>query len=421
MTQQSILPEIGEAVMQFAKRLPNPPRDQIVNEFMKIQKFLLESRPPRFLIVGRRGSGKSSLINAIFGKRMTEIGSVLSETGSPKWYTFESEQGKLEILDTRGFGDMSRPDSAQFEHALDEMKETVKQECPDVILFLVKAKEVDAHIEQDINSIIELKKFINSTHKYDIPVVALVTQVDELDPKRIEPPYDHPVKKENISKAIEAISKAFESCGIDLVRTIPISTYAEYEGEALVYHNLWNVELLITYLIDILPKTATLELARLSRVKSVQIKLARIIIGSTATITSGIAATPIPVADLLPITGAQIAMIMGVAHISGKKLSRSTAKEFLVALGANVGGGLVLREISRGLIKLMFPAAGSVVSAGVAFAGTWAIGEAAVAYFIEKRSIDEAKSLFKNARNKLLARKNKDKNLSPPDIKELRE
>ncbi|MFL6200307.1 MAG: hypothetical protein ACJ76J_14090 [Thermoanaerobaculia bacterium] len=38
---------------------------------------------------------------------------------------------------------------------------------------------------------------------------------------------------------------------------------------------------------------------------------------------------------------------------------------------------------------------GKLLSAGVAGAGTWGIGEAAIAYFIENRSIEEAKERFR--------------------------
>jgi uncharacterized protein (DUF697 family) len=46
-------------------------------------------------------------------------------------------------------------------------------------------------------------------------------------------------------------------------------------------------------------------------------------------------------------------------------------------------------------VKFAFPGGGEVISAGVAAAGTWGIGEAATAYFIEHRSIEEAKARFK--------------------------
>lgn len=88
---------------------------------------------------------------------------------------------------------------------------------------------------------------------------------------------------------------------------------------------------------------------------NVQKKIAKIIITSSATITAGIAAIPIPVADIIPITSTQIAMIIGIGYIANRKLDKKTAVEFLSALGVTAGAAIAFREIARGLIKFVFP------------------------------------------------------------------
>jgi uncharacterized protein (DUF697 family) len=132
--------------------------------------------------------------------------------------------------------------------------------------------------------------------------------------------------------------------------------------------------------------------------KGVQAKAARKLTGAAAAIAAGIAATPIPVADIFPITALQVGLVTGIGYLSGREMSRKAAKEFLVALGANLGAAFALRELARGIVKVVFPGGGEVISAGVAFAGTWALGEAAIAYFIEHRSIEEAKERFRMKR-----------------------
>ena len=62
----------------------------------------------------------------------------------------------------------------------------------------------------------------------------------------------------------------------------------------------------------------------------------------------------------------------------------------------NLGGALGMRTLARELIKVAFPGVGNAISAGVAFAGTWAVGEAAIAYFIDKKPVEEVKQIFKN-------------------------
>jgi len=364
-----------------------------------LKEMLMESRPPKLMIVGRRGAVKSSLINAICGGPVAAVGSVLSTTGQPTWYTARSPRGDLWVLDTRGLGDSTQPESANFRNALDEIRAALAKDFPDAILFLVKAKDVDSHIAQDIANVREVRQFLHSKHRYDAPVVAVVTQVDELDPKRIEPPYENETKKQNIRTAVEAVEKALRDNGIALARVIPVSAYAEYgEDGRRSYDNYWNLEDLVEYLVEVLPQSAQMQMARLSHLKSAQAKAARRMSGAAATIAAGIAATPIPVADIFPITALQIGLITGIAYLSGRELSRKAAKEFLVALGANLGAAFALRELARAVVKFAFPGGGEVISAGVAFAGTWALGEAAIAYFVEHRTIEEAKARFQRKR-----------------------
>ncbi len=390
--------KIIDMILGALERLPDPPRERVKKELQKIREMIMDNRPPRILIIGRRGAGKSSLINALFKEKVADVGSVLSETGKAEWHTFENSKGAIKILDTRGMGDRTKPESANFAEAMDDIKSEVKGICPDAVLFLCKAKEVDAHVNKDVENVGIIRKFISDSHGYEIPVAALLTQVDELDPKRIEPPYNDNQKQKNIDKAVRALQDAFEGTNIDLLRVIPVSAYAEFDNGNVTYNNYWNIDVLINYLMEVLPNSAQLQLARLSSLKKAQRKFARVLVGSTATVCAGIAATPIPLADVIPITTAQIGMITGIAYVSGRELSKKSAMEFLAALGVNVGTGFALREGARALIKFVFPGAGNAVSAGVAFAGTWGIGEAAIAYFINEASIEEAKRTFRKAK-----------------------
>jgi predicted GTPase len=390
---------IIDAILTATDKLPGPVKEKIKAEVIKIKEMIVDNRPPRIMIIGRRGAGKSSLINAIFRERVAKVGAVVSETGKAEWHTFQNGKGAVRILDTRGLGDRTKPESANFENSIDEIKDAVKEECPDAILFLCKAKEADAHIAEDLKNVIQIKEFVLKEHGYALPLAAVVTQIDELDPKRVDPPYDDEDKQKNISLAVSAISEALRAAHIDALKVIPVSTYAEYKNGSKVYDNYYNVDVLVDYLMDVLPNSAQLQLARLSTLTAIQRKFARVLIGSTSTICAGIAATPIPVADLIPITTAQLGMISGIAYISGRELSQETAKEFLVAAGANVGAAFVVREGARALIKFVFPGAGNAVSAGIAFAATWGIGEVAIAYFIEGKSMDEAKKRFESAKS----------------------
>ena len=78
----------------------------------------------------------------------------------------------------------------------------------------------------------------------------------------------------------------------------------------------------------------------------------------------------------------------------GVEVTRARALELVATLGA----GFTLREGARQLVKLV-PGYGSAVSAGVAFAGTVALGEAARAWFRGKMQAppEELRETFRQA------------------------
>ena len=371
-------------------------KDKIKEEIRGLQSFVVGARPARIAIVGRRGAGKSSLINALFGELRAEVGDYKSQTGSGKWYLFENELGGIDILDTRGLGESHDPtEEVLAKSPLEEVKLSIADKCPDVILFLCKAKEVGARLDEDLAQLLQLKNEVQTIHDYTIPIVGIVTQVDELAPvSSSEPPFADPKKQENIAATVTVLQEKIADVITDPVHVIPICAYMEFDEEGKVaYDRRWNVDVLLDYLLMELPKEAQVIIAKLSKVKSVQKKLARTIGKSVMTVTGLIGATPVPMADMPVITGLQVSMIGTVAMISGKKLSRKTIIEFVGAMGINVGVGVALRTVSRQLVKL-FPVAGNVISGTIASAGTYALCEAAIAYFIDRKSTEEAKQIY---------------------------
>lgn len=368
---------------------------KIREEIVGLQSFVVGARPARMAIVGRRGAGKSSLINAIFGEEKAEVGDYKSQTGSGKWYLFENHLGGIDILDTRGLGESQKPEEeAVARNPLEEVKVSIRAQCPDVILFLCKGKEVGARLDEDLAQLKQLKEEIYETHQYQVPVVGIVTQVDELAPvSNSEPPFNHPKKQENITATVTLLEEKIAEVMAEAVNVIPISAYMECEAGQITYDRRWNMDVLLNYLITELPKETQVIMAKLSKVKSVQRNLARTIRKSVMTVTGLVGATPVPIADMPIITGLQVSMIGTIAMISGQKLNRTTIIEFIGAMGVNLGVGIALREVSRQLVKV-FPGAGSVISGTIATAGTFALSEAAIAYFIERKSTAEAKQVY---------------------------
>ncbi len=165
-----------------------PLSDGTVNDIRSkialLRTVLLEQRAPAFALVGRRGAGKSSLVNALFGAKVADVGHVRAQTGRGKWFDHTTESGTIAILDTRGIQEGSKPTEADdARDALSSIIVELKKKTPDVIVFLVKATEADSAIDADLAALERIYAEIEREHRFRPPLVALATHCDVLEPK----------------------------------------------------------------------------------------------------------------------------------------------------------------------------------------------------------------------------------------------
>ncbi|MGI8480560.1 MAG: YcjF family protein, partial [Chthoniobacterales bacterium] len=152
-------------------------------------------------------------------------------------------------------------------------------------------------------------------------------------------------------------------------------------------------------LVGHLPNETRIEMVRISRDREAQAQIAQMFVKSTSAICTAIGTQPIPLADLPILTTLQLLMVSGIMHSSGREKNLRAATEFIGALGVNIGAGMVLREGTRALLKFL-PGWGNVLCGMVAGAGTYAIGRAAVVYFIEGMSLRDARLTYLANRKK---------------------
>lgn len=399
--------EAGTAFSQIKKQIDKLPlkgksKQKMLSKLGELKELTVEAREPRIALVGRRGAGKSSLINALFGEERQMVSAVQAGTGRGKWLWYPSEDDrKIRLLDSRGLGESEKPlEEAEAETAFSQLRNEVEEVQPDVFLFLVKAKEADARIDEDLQELNRLRAFIREVHQYDVPVICVVTQVDELDPPYYkELPLDaNEEKADNIRTSMKLMEKRFEENDIPLLRTIPVSTYVSFGSDGKIAYDMrWNVDTLAEYLVDILPNEAKLKTAKAAKASSAKKKAAQKVILTISGMALIVGIEPIPLADLPLITALQALMIMTIAYIAGREVNRSAAAEFIGALGANLGVAFLVREGVRSAAKLI-PAAGNMISGAVAGGVTYGIGQAGVTYYIEGNDLSRAKKAFEKGK-----------------------
>jgi predicted GTPase len=393
-------------IEDLLERLPLDVAKDLRVRVATLRTVLLDKRPPALVLVGRRGAGKSSMVNALFGAKVAELGHVTAQTGKGRWYTYERGGGSMSILDTRGVQEGSAPAEADdAPSALESIGVELRAQAPDVVVFVAKASEVDSAVDADLDALERVYDEVRRAHRLEPPLVAVVSHCDLLEPKSTrlheaarEPKEDVEEKLRHVKLAERAIAgklDARDKLRPRHVATVGVSSYLSWKTDGAVRADeRWRIDELAMTLMHHLPDAGRAELARATQVRAVQEELASTLTKATAALCAGIGAAPIPFADTIPLTTMQAGLVAGIAWIGGRSVDRKGATEFLGSLTANVGVAFALREGFRQLMKVVAPGGGALVSATVAFTGTMAIGAGAKAYYIRGLALDDAKKAF---------------------------
>lgn len=420
--------KVGTIIDNLPDAIPQKTRDMLKDTILgdKELKQLMEGidnhRPPRIFLIGRTGVGKSSLINALCGSYVAGVSDTKSCTENAQVYQCkDGERVLMEILDTRGIAESESLNSDIS--AEDMLIEEVNKFSPDVAILMLNCTHRD-DVNTDVEFLKKVAKYYAETNSLRLPILVVINKCDEMAPSRYKIPSEYPMDKINkINEIVQYYKGIIVRNGLKIDDIVAVSSLIDWqtpdgmevsvedianlpvhdiENLSMAFDGRYQIEELLNILEDAIQDfEGQMGLRMAARLSEVVHRLARHLNNIFSGLAGTIALTPIPVSDIYVLLIIQTILVSLIASLSGRDMSLNTAKEFIFSMGGLAGAGHALKLVAQQgakFLNALFPGSGSVVSAGVAALGTSAIGKAAISYYIDGNTIEEAKKKYEESK-----------------------
>ena len=305
-------------------------------------------------VVGQTGAGKSSLVNAVFGRDLAPVGMGLPVTRGVHYYHDE----RLGIWDFEGFEiGSAEPPADMLRRYMDAVSRRPADEQIAVVWYCVTASSgrfTDADIEM-----------VRRLGAAGLPVIVVLTKVD-WSRNPVTGRYQAPADVDRFRDWLEDPHRGDQRIDVPIRRVLLTSTRdANGKGTG---HGLGE---LVDATLALSPHSAR-DAFRIAQQLNLAWKrdMARRVIAAGAAAAAAAAAVPLPVADAVTLAPIQMAMMGRVCVIYDLQMKAMLSTQALAQMGAQVSG----QALARSFVKLI-PGAGSVINAGVASAITSVTGE----------------------------------------------
>jgi small GTP-binding protein len=299
-------------------------------DLRQIESAVAAEARAQVVIAGPVNSGKSTLFNLLKGQQLSAVSAVPGTTTESLAQRF----GPFWLVDTPGFDEIAGdPRVASANRAIDGSEVAIL-----VLDAAAGVRQSDADLYRDLRM-------------RGLPTVVVLNKIDLI--------------KKDLKAAVR---DAEMKLGVPI---IPIS--------AKVGTNV--AEKLIPAIIEAHPRMAVTVGRALPRFRRVA---ARRVIRESAAVASLTGAEPIPGLGIPILIAVHVRMLLRLAAIYGQTFTAARARELLSA----IAGGVLVRYGAQEAIKLI-PAAGWIAAGIAAGAGTWGMGQAAMAFFEAEQKLSQ--------------------------------